>query len=177
MLGGLLKLTPETAGCRTQVGAPLHATPRALTAACISMAAVLLASTLPVEAQTAGAVQDYLKKSNPRCDIDLYREVYRGPLRGAVQPVTIATFSIDGCDGANSGADVFGVFSEDGGVVREWHIVPETEIAGRVTSVAVVKGRVEVRWSSWNPSDPRCCPSLAHKTAFVLRDGQAVATK
>jgi len=143
--------------------------------ACICMAAMLFVSTPPARAQTVGDVQDYLKRNNPRCDIDLYREVYRGPLQGAAQAVMVATFSIDGCDGANSGADVFGVFSEYGGAVREWPLVPE--IAGRVTSVAVVSGRVEVRWSSWKPSDPRCCPSVAHKTTFVLRDGQAVATR
>lgn len=39
--------------------------------------------------------------------------------------VAIATFSIDGCDGANNGADVFGVFSVDSGAVREWPLVPD----------------------------------------------------
>jgi len=71
---------------------------------------------------------------------------------------------------------VFGIFSEDGGgVVREWPLV--LEVAGRVTGLAAPGGRIEVRWNSWRPNDPRCCPSLTHETAFILREGQAVAAK
>jgi len=129
----------------------------------------------PAWAQSSAAIQTFIKQANAACEINGYREIYHGVLQGSGQRTTVATFSVEGCGGGNNGASTFGIYSEGGGTVHEWKQTPGPE--GPVRAVAVVAGRVSVQWMSWKPSDPHCCPSIAHRTIYILRDGLAVAGK
>ncbi len=150
---------------------------RALRTCVFAILSLLLGgqSSQPGWAQSPAAIQAFIKRANAGCEINGYREVYHGALQGSAQRTTVATFSVEGCGEGNNGASTFGIYSEGNGTVQEWKQTPYPQ--GQVRTVAVVAGRVSVQWMSWKPSDPRCCPSIAHRSIYVLRDGLAVAAK
>jgi hypothetical protein len=134
----------------------------------------LLAVSWPAAAQAPQAIQAFIKRANPSCDIEKYREIYHGQLSGSNEPVTVATFGIVSCDGGNNWSSEFGIFAENGGTVHEWQQTPAPK--GEVSDVAVRNGRVTVRSLSYKPSDPHCCPSVRSQTVYILRNGRAVPT-
>jgi len=126
----------------------------------------------PGWAQSPEVIQAFIKRANAGCEINSYREIYHGALQGSAQQMTVATFSVEGCGGGNNGASTFGIYSEGNGPVYEWKQTPGPE--GQVRTVDVIAGRVSVQWMSWKPNDPRCCPSIAHRSIYVLRNRLAV---
>lgn len=160
----------QTTACSLRSG-------RALRTCFFGMLSVVMGGQLsqPGWAQSPATIQAFIKRANAGCEINGYREIYHGALEGSAQRTTVATFSVEGCGGGNNTASTLGIYSEGGGTVHEWRQTPGPE--GQVRTVAVVAGRVSVQWMSWKPSDPHCCPSIAHRSIYVLRDGLAVATR
>jgi len=160
----------QTTACSLRSG-------RALRTGVFGILSVMLGgqSSQPGWAQSPTVIQAFIKRANAGCEINSCRKIYHGALQGSAQRTTVATFSVEGCGGGNNGASTFGIYSEGNGTVHEWKQTPDPE--GPVRTVAVVAGRVSVQWTSWKPSDPHCCPSTAHRSTYVLRDGLAVAAK
>jgi hypothetical protein len=105
----------------------------------------------PVCAQTPEAIIAYVRAKQAECTFTSYHQVYRGPLPGAPGAVTVATYDVEACGGGfatpYNSYTMFGIFSQDGGAVREW-AVPTDAIAGRFVSVSVASGRIVIDWLS-----------------------------
>jgi hypothetical protein len=135
----------------------------------------LLAMSGAAAAQAPQAIEAFIKRANAGCDLQKYREVYRGRLAGSSEPITVATFSVEGCGGGNNWSSEFGIFSENSGIVREWQQTPTPE--GQVSDIAVRNGRLIVRSLDYKPDDPHCCPSMRRQSVYTLRNGRAVAVR
>ncbi|MGI4952584.1 MAG: hypothetical protein ACRYGM_12340 [Janthinobacterium lividum] len=151
--------------------------PRATTASRAALGVLLAALALApaaradaVAAPSDAAALALEQRSSKGCSVDGFHTVFRGTLPGAAVPVTIATFAVEGCGGGS-----FGVFSAQGGTVVEWPQSPAP--AGRVSEVVVQGDRLVVRWMTFRPVDPMCCPSEPHRAAYRLSGGRVILTR
>ncbi len=143
----------------------------AVLAAAPGAGAAAVAPSAPSDAAAIALEQ----KGNPGCSVDRFHAVFRGMLPGAAVPVTVASFAVEGCGGGSNGGGSFGVFSQQGGTVVEWPQAPAP--AGRVDDVVVQDGRLLVRWMTFAPTDPMCCPSRPHRAAYRLSGGRVVLAR
>lgn len=129
-----------------------------------------------VYGQSSAAIQNRLSQQNKECTLYAYKEHYRGTIPGADQPVTIAGYTLEGCNGGNNWGRTFGVFYEMGGKVREYKYpsepMPGPDIDRR--SVTVRGDQITVRYSERGPNDAYCCPTLRRIAVYRLTNGAVV---
>ncbi len=133
------------------------------------------AGPVAASAPSDAAVITLEQRGNPGCSVNRFHAVFRGTLAGAAVPVTVATFAVEGCGGGSNGGGSFGVFGLQGGTVVEWPQAPAP--AGRVDDAVVQGDRLLVRWMTFRPADPMCCPSEPHRAAYRLSGGRVVLAR
>jgi hypothetical protein len=134
-------------------------------------------SVASAEAQSAEAIQRFLAQQATGCSLYGYREYFHGTMPGADQPVTIASYTFEGCGGGNDYARTVGVFYEAGGQVRQMKR-PSTAVDGPdvndASGVVVQGNKITVRYSAYAPDDARCCPSLKKTARYKLANGAII---
>lgn len=149
---------------------------------CLPMLAcvVLWSSHDRVYGQSSAAIQKYLGQQNKGCSLYAYQESFRGAITGVDQPVTIASYTLEGCGGGNDYARTVGVFYEAGGQIWQYK-PPSPAISGPDVDdrggVTVHGDQITVRYSDYGPSDPRCCPSLKRTARYRLSNGGIVPVR
>ena len=107
-----------------------------------------------------------------QCTMTRYALAWRGQMPGEARPVSVVTYSYEGCGGGNNWASVLGVFLQEGGRHRQVPLPRGATLPDVVERVGVADGRILVEGVSYGPDDPRCCPSQRRRAAFVLQDGR-----
>jgi hypothetical protein len=132
------------------------------------------------EAQSADAIQKFLAQQAKGCSLYGYREYFRGTMPGANQPIGIASYTIEGCNGGNGYARTIGVFYEAGGKIRQMKR-PSAPIVGPdvddPTGVTVQGDQITIQYSAYAPDDARCCPSLKKTAHYKLANDAIVPTR
>jgi len=133
-----------------------------------------------VYGQSSVAIQKHLAQQNKGCSLYAYQESFHGAIPGADQPVTIASYTLEGCGGGNDYARTVVVFYETGGQVRQYK-PPSPGISGPDVDdrngVVVSGDQITVRYSDYGPGDARCCPTLKRTARYRLTNGGIVPVR
>ncbi|MBN9562614.1 MAG: hypothetical protein J0H14_18085 [Alphaproteobacteria bacterium] len=126
-------------------------------------------------AQTAAEIQKYLAQQSKECSLYAYQENFRGMIPGMPQAITVASYTIESCNGGNNAFRTVGVFYEENGKVRQF-MGPRHPISGPV-SVTIHGDRLTVHSLEYGPNDARCCPTVRHIANYRLANGAITATR
>ena len=132
-----------------------------------------LLAVLPtrVSAATPAAVEAYFKRAHPGCSVNT-KILGQGVVRGALAPLQLVEFGIEGCPGAENSYSntLVGVYERG----RTLMVADAPPTLGFPETVTVRNGQVIVEVLGYGPSDAKCCPTARRTVKLSWSNGDLI---